>query len=408
MIEPCEQNATSAFCPGPRVTIPGAASGRLAGLTFAAKDVFDVAGHVTGAGNPDWAATHDPASATAPAVTALVEAGASLLGKTITDELTFSMEGRNRHYGTPPNPRAPGCVPGGSSSGSASAVASGLADFALGTDTAGSIRIPASFCGLHGLRPTWGRVSSTGVVPLAPEFDAVGWMARDARVLEQVGAVLLRTGGRHAVSRRCPSRLIIFDDAFAGIEPKARARLDASVNQLGRFFASHETMRLADLSHAPGRLDGWTRAFAIRQGFDVWRTHGGWVGAHRAGLAPAIARRFDWAASITPEEARQARDICRDIARFLDDLLADDGVLCLPSTPGCAPLRTAGQAIFDDMRKGALKLVCAASIAGAPQITLPVATIVGRPLGLGLMGPRGGDEALLELLQDIWRKRTSE
>ncbi|MDP6620082.1 MAG: amidase family protein, partial [Nitrospinota bacterium] len=174
-----------AFCDWTEVHLPGKAGGPLAGLRFAVKDLYDVEGHVTGRGNPDWLATHGPAESTAPAVARLVEAGATMIGKTITDELAFSLFGENFHYGTPVNTRAPDRVPGGSSSGSASAVAGGLVDFAVGSDTGGSVRVPASFCGILGIRPTHGRISLEGCMPLAPSLDTVGWFANDPELLER-------------------------------------------------------------------------------------------------------------------------------------------------------------------------------------------------------------------------------
>ena len=190
-------DALGAFVPAPQPHIAGAADGPLAGLRFAAKDIFDIAGYVTGCGNPDWARTHGPATAHAPTVSALLDAGAELVGKTVTDELAFSLNGQNFHYGTPTNVNAPGRIPGGSSCGSASAVAGGLVDTALGSDTGGSVRTPASYCGLFGLRPSHGRITLDGVMPLAPSFDTVGWFTRDAGLLRRVGAVLLDgEGGR--------------------------------------------------------------------------------------------------------------------------------------------------------------------------------------------------------------------
>ncbi|MEW5297920.1 MAG: hypothetical protein WDW36_001098 [Sanguina aurantia] len=173
--------------------IDGAAAGPLSGLTFAVKDLFDVAGHVTGFGSPTWLATHAPATATAPAVQLLLDAGANLRGKTHMDELAYSLNGENVHYGTPVNPAAPGRVPGGSSSGSAVAVAAGDAPLSLGSDTGGSVRIPASYVGSLGMRPTHGRITLAGGRPLAPSFDTVGWFARDAAVLRAAGHVLLGT-----------------------------------------------------------------------------------------------------------------------------------------------------------------------------------------------------------------------
>ncbi|MDQ2103939.1 amidase family protein, partial [Azospirillum isscasi] len=181
----------NAFVPHGLSEIPGAADGPLAGLRFAVKDLFHIAGLPTGAGNPDWLRTHEVPQETAPAVRRLLDAGARVAGKTLTDELAWSLAGENAHYGTPENPKAPGRIPGGSSSGSASAVAGGAVDFAIGTDTGGSIRLPASYCGLYGLRPTHGAVPLDGSVPLAPSFDTVGWFAREAALLRRVGAVLL-------------------------------------------------------------------------------------------------------------------------------------------------------------------------------------------------------------------------
>jgi amidase len=205
----------NAFCKDTDAYLEGTAGGPLAGLTFAAKDIFDVAGYVTGGGNPDWKATHEAAPRTAWVVSELVAAGATMVGKTITDEITRGIFGENAHYGTPVNPRAPGRVPGGSSSGSASAVAGGLVDFALGSDTGGSVRVPSSFCGLYGLRPTHGRIPLGGILLQAPSYDTIGWFARDADLLARVGSVLLQSEIRSVR----PRQLMIAEDAFEVADP---------------------------------------------------------------------------------------------------------------------------------------------------------------------------------------------
>ena len=176
----------NAFVPGPRHHVAGASTGTLAGLTFAVKDLIDVAGIPTGGGNPDWERSHPVPSRHAWIVERLLQAGASVIGKTATDEVSLGILGENAFTGTPLNPAAPDRVPGGSSSGSASVVAAGVCDFALGTDTGGSVRVPASFCGLFGIRPTHGRVDFTGVLPQAPGSDTVGWFARDAGTFARV------------------------------------------------------------------------------------------------------------------------------------------------------------------------------------------------------------------------------
>ena len=154
--------------------IAGAAEGPLAGLTVAVKDMYDIAGARTGGGNPDWLAAHPPAASHAAVIRRLLERGATVIGKTVCDEFFFSVTGANAHYGTPVNPRTPGRLPGGSSSGSAAAAAAGACDFALGSDTGGSVRVPAAFCGLYGIRPTHGRIDMTGAMPMAPSFDVPG------------------------------------------------------------------------------------------------------------------------------------------------------------------------------------------------------------------------------------------
>src|ERR1700757_1744768 len=180
----------NAFVPDPPVHIEGRLGGPLAGLTFAAKDLFDVAGHPTGGGNPDWARSNPVPTQHAWAVQTLLDAGAALIGKTITDEVSLGILGENPFYGTPVNSRAPGRVPGGSSSGSAAAVAAGICDTALGTDTGGSVRVPASFCGLYGIRPTHGRIDTTRMLPQAPTSDTTRWVARNAETSAKVSSVM--------------------------------------------------------------------------------------------------------------------------------------------------------------------------------------------------------------------------
>jgi len=165
--------------------------GPLRGLRLAVKDIVDVAGLPTGAGHPDWLATHPVPQRSAPVVDRITDAGAVIVGKTYTDEFAYSMFGSNAHYGTPVNPAAPGHLPGGSSSGSAVAVAAGLADIGLGTDTAGSVRIPASWCGLYGLRPTHDRASREGIVALAPSFDVPGLLCAGLATLRLAATAML-------------------------------------------------------------------------------------------------------------------------------------------------------------------------------------------------------------------------
>jgi len=377
-----------AFCTHTQVTIEGRAGGPLSGLSFAAKDLFDVAGFVTGAGNADFLATHGPAQTTASAVQKLIDAGATLVGKTHTDELAFGLLGRNVHYGTPTNPRAPDRVPGGSSSGSAAAVAGGLVDTALGTDTGGSVRIPSSFCGLYGIRPTHGRIADDGVVALAPSFDTVGCFARDAETLQRVADVLLVKD----TARQQPQRLLVATDIFARADAPVRAALEPFVAKLGKLIGAS-----AEQQVCPTDIGEWIEAFRILQAWEAWQADGPWIERTSPRFGPDVTRRFALCKSITKAQ-RDTKQPIRDAQRArLADLLSHGGVLCLPTAPFPAPKRTIRYAEIDAIRDRILAGTCIAGLSGFPQVNLPVATVDGGPVGLSILGPAGSDRMLLDL-----------
>lgn len=375
----------NAFCQHTHVALSGAADGLLRGLTMAVKDVFDIAGHRTGNGNPVWLKTHAPAARTASAVERLLAAGASMVGKTHTDEMAYSLNGENVHYGTPTNPKAPGRIPGGSSSGSAVAVAGGLVDFALGSDCGGSVRLPASFCGIYGIRTTHGLIPADGVVDLAASFDTVGWFARDPQTMRRVGEVLLPPAPDFA-----PKRLLIAGDAFAFAGEEIAAALAAAVERLKTAFADHRQVRVYS-----GEPTAWSGVFRILQGDEIRRRHGAWIDAHNPSFGPGIAERFRWTRSIDPAEVERMRPQREAVARHLDALLGDDALLCLPAAPGIAPKLATPAAELEMFRTRAFALLAIAGLARLPQISLPLATMAGCPLGLSLVAPRGRDRGLL-------------
>jgi len=376
----------NAFCRHTHVALDGVAAGPLRGLTFAAKDVFDVAGHRTGNGNPVWLETHPPAARTASVVQRLLAAGASMVGKTHTDELTYSINGENVHYGTPINPRAPGRIPGGSSSGSAAAVAGGLVDFALGTDCGGSVRIPASYCGIYGVRTTHGLVPVDGVIDLAASFDTVGWFARDPAMTPRVGDVLLP-----ATSDFVPQRLLIAADAFALVGAETAAALAPAVTLLKALLPDHRDVSVYN-SDDPAV---WSNIFRILQGDEIRRCHGDWIDAHKPNFGPGIAERFRWTRTIDTAEVERMRPLREDIAGRMTSLLGNDAVLCLPTAPGIAPKLATPAAELETFRGRAFALLCIAGLARLPQLSLPLAAVANCPLGLSLIAPRGGDRGLL-------------
>ncbi|WP_374249944.1 amidase [Xanthobacter sp.] len=370
-------------------------TGPLEGLTFALKDLFHVAGVPTAAGSPAWLASHGVPDTSAPVVDMLLGAGARLVGKTHTDEMAWSLNGENHHYGTPINPAAPERIPGGSSSGSAAATAGGLVDFAIGSDTGGSVRLPASYCGLFGLRPTHGRIPIAGAVPLAPSYDTVGWFARDAQTFEKVGAVLLGD----PVVPPAP-RLLLARDLFEAAGPKVTAALAPA---LARMTALYGPAEAVDVAH--GALPHWRNVFRILQSADAWAAHADWVRAAQPDFGPGVKERFAAAATLDPAEVAEARALRAQVRARIDALLGEDGILLLPTAPGIAPLRGTPLADLEAFRARAIELLCLSGHAGTPQISLPLATLEGCPLGLSAMAPRGKDEMLLALAVAVARAR---
>ena len=276
----------------------GRAGGPLSGLDFVVKENIDVAGLVSCNGEPAFAASHAAAGLDAPTVDRLLAGGARLVGKAHMDEMAYSLLGANHHLGTPINPAARDRHPGGSSSGSAVAVAAGLADFALGTDTAGSCRAPASFCGIFGFRPSHGAISTNGVVPLAPSLDVIGWLARDAATLRRVGAALLPDDLDAAPFARALTPREAFVDCPA---------LEAGASR-GAIAALLEGFSTEEVALGEDFLSGMQGHFRDLQAFEARQSHGAWIETVRPEFGPGIAERFAHAASVTAERNRAAEE----------------------------------------------------------------------------------------------------
>ncbi|HXJ80863.1 MAG TPA: amidase [Candidatus Methylomirabilis sp.] len=376
----------SPFVAGPAVRIAGAPAGFLAGVTFAAKDLFDVAGHPTGGGNPDWARANPLPTRHAWAVQRLLDAGATLIGKTVTDEISLGILGENPFDGTPLNPKAPDRVPGGSSSGSASAVAQALCDTALGTDTGGSVRVPSSFCGLYGIRPTHGRLDLTGMLPQAPSSDTTGWFARDALTFARVSATLLG----ESIPDALPARLVVAVDAFGFADSGTAAALQPVV---GRLSALVREVR-EDLLAPPG-LSVWARAQQTLQRHEAWLTFRDWIDRTNPRLQWSVARNLAFA-SAAPESERQWAALMRDEARArLAWLLPAGTILCMPTTPFPAPVKGMAVAALDPLRARIACLTSHGGLTGVPQVNLPGASADGLPVGLSIVGAPGSDATLV-------------
>ena len=386
--------------------IPAISSGFLEGLTFAVKDFIDIEGTVTGCGNPDWHKSHAPANHHAACVGLLLEQGARCLGKTISDELAYSLVGENHFYGTPLNPAAPDRIPGGSSSGSASVVAAKKVDFALGTDTAGSTRVPASNCGVFGYRPSHGRISLEGVQALAPSFDTVGILARKAEVLQRVAQCLSREEEKASMEI---GHIYFLEDAWEWADEEVRGRRKAMIDVLECSGKKWSTLKFNGVIPEPefGELMEWKRIFSDLQPAENWQTFGDWIESSKPKLGPQIEENFKMAHEVflrfTPEKLNRRIQAALLLRRFLQPGTA----LAIPTVPAFPPIK--GSVDYDRVSGTYIPRLLAftslAGIAGLPEISVPMGNKEEVPVGLSLMGSRGEDDALLSLVRRLDQSR---
>ena len=379
-------------------------SGPLDGLRFAVKDTIDVAGYKTGCGNPTWRDAHPAAVVHAVCVEQLLHAGARCIGKTISDELAFSLLGENHFYGTPLNAHAPDRVPGGSSSGSASAVACGLVDFALGTDTGGSIRVPASNCGIWGYRPSHDFVSVAGVNPLAPSFDTVGILAPNADVLAKVALVLLAAG---PVSPNKPATIHLIREAFALADDDVQGALSEPKRRLREIFG--EIVRESSLQElVPDAVEHsfatWADSFCVIQWAEIESCLGAWIANARPEFGAEIAASFQLMKQFDRRRVAEALQQREHYFRSLHEFLGPDDLLCIPTTPALAPRKgdpprrsSSGSGYYPRT----LSLTSVAGMGRLPQVSLPIGDVDGVPVGLSLLATHGQDSFLLQVAETI-------
>ena len=383
----------NAWCDYPDAEVPHAKEGPLSGLTFAVKDIFQLAGFPNGWGSPTRLAEADVDTLTQPAVQQLLDAGADVLGKSQCEELCFSLTGINAHYGAPVNGAAMERVTGGSSSGSVSLVSNGIVDFATGSDTGGSVRGPASYCGLIGLRITHGRISLNQTMPLAPSFDCFGWFTKDAETYQKIGDVLLGDDAETTPLRRMIGSpdldaLLLGDQdytAFAKGAEQVENTFDDERDFVSLPFDTKEAY--------------W--AFRDCQAFEAWRELGPWIEENKPDLGPGVKDRFDYGRQLSEEKYQKAVAKRIEIRGQLEELIGNDGLLIFPTMPSCAPLKNEDHDTLQAFREQALQLLCLSGLSGLPQITLPLAQVHNAPLGISIMGPRGSDKRLIGLARAI-------
>ncbi|CAO2836661.1 unnamed protein product [Amaranthus hypochondriacus] len=391
----------------------------LSGLSFAVKDIFDVEGLVTGFGNPDWARTHLKAKSTAPVVLALLKAGATCVGKTIMDEMAYSINGENIHYGTPRNPCAADRIPGGSSSGSAVAVGANIVDFSLGTDTGGSVRVPAAFCKIYGIRPSHGVVSVDGVVPMAQSFDTVGWFARDPSILKRIGNVLLPPLDANLTNSKS---IIIAEDCFKLLNIPIDRVKQVLVKSIEKLFGGQviKYMNLGEyietnvpsLKHFMGQsneakeynipsLIALSSAMRILQRYEFKVNHGEWVSSTKPELGPGLKERIWEAVSSNDDKVDICKSVMTEFRDALTSFLGDSDILAIPTVPGPPPKLQTATSSLETFRSRAFSLLSIAGVSGFCQVSIPLGLYDDLPVSVSLLAKHGSDMVLLNLVETL-------
>lgn len=378
---------------GPSVLQPPTGDGPLDGLNFVVKDLFAVAGHHTAAGSPDRLTDAFLATNNAAALDRVLANGATLVGIAHQDELAYSLMGQNARFPNPTNPRAPRAITGGSSSGSVAAVAAGTVPFSLGSDTGGSVRVPASYCGVPSVRPTHGRVSMDGVVPIAPSLDTVGWFAKDVTLLTTVGNVLLDGPGHTPTLRelRVPRDVLTLVDA--DVADVIRSAANRIARQLGVPINDTPLARTHDLAT-------YAKTFVTLQGFEIWQSYGPWVTDAKPTLGAGTKQRLAYAATITRDQHAAAvpvRDACRrDVTACVTDAL-----LLLPGAVSRAPDASITEPDATQLRTRLLQLTAPPGLAGVPCVTVDATPNEAFPIGMTFVGSQHSDEALLDVVAQL-------
>lgn len=391
----------------------------LTGLTFAVSDVFDVEGFITGFGHLDWVQTHEIASRTSPVVSALVDSGATCVGKTVVDEMAYSISGENKYYGTPTNPAAPARIPGGSSCGAAVVVAASLADFSLGIDTDGGVRVPAGFCGVLGFRPSYGAVSQIGIIPVSSSFDTVAWFAKDPSVLRRVGHVLLQLP--FAVQRN-PRNIIIADDCFQLLkipgDHVAQTVIKSTEKLFGRQVLRHENLgeyldsRLPSLkAFYQQKSNGEAKYCSLRSLANVMelvkrhefkKNHEEWVSSAKPTLNPLVAAQILEKLEMSDKEIEECHTIRNKMRATLNSFLMDDGILMIPTVADPPPKLGGKEVLSSDYLRRAFSLLSLASVSGCCQVTIPLGFHDKCPVSVSLIARHGGDRFLLDTAQIMY------
>lgn len=385
-------------------TLEPYSKGSLGDLTFAVKDNIDIAGHKTSYGSPSWKDKHDAPAYNALCIDQLLGAGATCLGKTISDEFTYSLDGENYFFGTPINPTVPDRIPGGSSSGSASAVACGLVDFSIGTDSAGSIRVPASLCGVYAMRPTMHRVSEAGVLPFMPSTSTVGALASDLNTLGKVMETLLRSEN---TTPEKIQNIYLLEDAFAISDLKVAKAIRVKIDALSsRCDANIISITLNDIIKEPMTLDKLnTDALRPLQTFEFLNTVGNWIENESPDLSPFLAMRYETVRNFDRKEVNDSLMLCEKMFNRITSFFQKGDLILFPTVPTIAPLKGAFEHMETavDFYDRTMAITAFSGVARLPEITIPVTTVDNAPVGLSIAAGFYQDEFLISAVKQLFQ-----
>ncbi|MFN0603816.1 amidase [Facklamia hominis] len=385
-------DALQAFVRENHIALEGAAKGPLKGMAFAVKDVFDIVGSTYSNGHPAWLHTHEPATETSSFIVNMLEAGADLVGKTICDELCYSISGENWNYGSPINPHDTRRYCGGSSSGTGAATAGGYVDVAFGSDCLGSVRVPAAYNGVLGIRPTLYRVDNSGEAPYCKSMDVLGFVAKEPTVFEQVAEFILGQDLHQTTLKR----LFIPTDILNVVDSDVRKHVQKSIEFIKGYFDE-----VVEGSICNGDLNDWVKVFQHIQGYEVWESYGGWIRKYRPQLSEGPGSRLEWASTINYAQYQAALKAREEIIAQVDQVIGEDTVVVLPTAASIAPLRTATEEFINHTRLQSSQLLCVSPLSGVPQVTMPLATMEDVPLGISFLSPRQSDLQLVRLAARI-------
>lgn len=376
-------------------------SGILNDLTFSVKDCIDIQDTISGFGNPTWAKTHPQALSNAVCVEQLLLEGATCLGKAIMDEFAYSLIGENHFYGTPLNPKQPDMVPGGSSSGSASSVASGIVDFSLGTDTGGSVRVPASNCGIFGFRPTHGRISVAGVIQLAPSLDTVGVLAKDFLTLKKVSSVLL---GDDLTNNHQQYKVKIIEEV---INDCNKDIVNCTLDYLNKNDIKYSFIKLSDSIKEDNLILKLKSMYALLHSCELWRIHGAWIESVKPELGPIAHYNFNNIAKVADRKLiGEITKLRQEFSDYLTNLLDGNTIFAFPTTPEHAPQKGVFSS-FPEKRTSSTyseRLIGINAIAGLaklPQITIPINDYNNIPIGISFVAGSNQDKILFNFLEKV-------